>query len=69
MYTESLTTFKTDAVAGPVTTVPVMEQGRAALEAISHVRTFLTLSQLQYGPRLLAGRRVTRDPENTCFGG
>lgn len=34
VYEAPLTTFKTDLVPGPVTTVPIMEQGRPALEAI-----------------------------------
>lgn len=37
VYTEPAKTFKVDAVPAPVFTVPVMEQGRAALEEINSV--------------------------------
>ena len=38
VYPEPLQSFASDAVPGPVFTVPVVEQGRAALEAIDKVR-------------------------------
>jgi len=36
VYEQPLATFKTDVVPGPVTTVPVMEHGRKALEEINY---------------------------------
>jgi len=38
VYQEPLQSFASDAVPGLVFTVPVVEQGRAALEAIDKVR-------------------------------
>ena len=38
VYPEPLASFASDTVPGPVFTVPVVEQGRAALEAIDKVR-------------------------------
>jgi hypothetical protein len=38
VYETPLSSFANDAVPGPVFTVPVVEQGRAALEAIDAVR-------------------------------
>ena len=37
MYDEPLATFANDMEPGPVITVPVMQHGRQALEAISQV--------------------------------
>jgi phosphoribosylformylglycinamidine synthase len=38
VYEAPAASFKVDAVPAPVFTVPVMQQGRAALEAINEVR-------------------------------
>lgn len=38
MYSEPLTSFAVDTLPTPVYTVPVMEQGRAALIKINEVR-------------------------------
>lgn len=38
VYPEPLRSFASDAVPAPVVTVPVVEQGRAALEAINKAR-------------------------------
>ena len=38
VYPEPLQSFASDTVPGPVFTIPVVEQGRAALEAIDKVR-------------------------------
>ena len=40
VYPEPLDSFASDVVPGPVFTVPVVEQGRAALEAIDKVRRY-----------------------------
>lgn len=41
VYPEPLRSFASDQVPAPVITIPVVEQGRAALEAINKVRSCL----------------------------